>query len=225
MEAEQKVGAVQLSARLRGVSPPVTRRLRVAEQTSLAELHAALQVAFGWSDGHLYTYQIRGWQFGEPARAIELALAGSGVDIPLAAFGFEIGEPFLYQYNLFIPWEIDCRIEARGLIPAAQPVTCEAAKGDPPDEDLAGPAAYPQWRMDSDPAWVLHQIEELLEEKCDETHFRAEACEILTQARSRPPTRRAIAERLLQLPGNAWDAGSLYEDADPAGHRGRHRSE
>ncbi len=54
MDAEQKVGAGQLSARLRGVSPPVTRRLRVAEQTSLAELHAALQVAFGWSDGHLY---------------------------------------------------------------------------------------------------------------------------------------------------------------------------
>jgi len=97
MDAEQRVGAVQLSIRLRGVSPPVTRRLRVAEQTSLAELHAALQIAFGWSDEHLYTFQIRGWQFGDPARAIELALAGSGVDIPLAAFGFEIGEPFLYE--------------------------------------------------------------------------------------------------------------------------------
>jgi hypothetical protein len=47
MDAEQKVGAVQLSTRLRGVSPQVTGRLRVAEQTSLAELHAALQVAFG----------------------------------------------------------------------------------------------------------------------------------------------------------------------------------
>jgi hypothetical protein len=207
MEAEQKVGAVQLSTRLRGVSPPVTRRLRVAEQTSLAELHAVLQVAFAWSDGHLYAFQIRGWQFGDPARAIELALAG--VDVPLAAFGFEIGEPFLYQYNLFVPWEIDCGIEARGWIPAAQPVTCEAARGDPPDEDLAGPAAYPQWRIDSDPAWVLHQIEELLEEECDEAQFRAEACEILTQARSRPPTRRAIAERLLQLPGARWSRPRL----------------
>lgn len=120
MEAEQKVGALQLSARLRGVSPPVMRRLRIAEQSSLAELHAALQVAFGWSDQHLYTLQIRGWQFGDSDRAIELALAGGGVDIPLAAFGFEIGEAFLYQYNLFIPWAIDCRIQARGLIPAAQ---------------------------------------------------------------------------------------------------------
>jgi hypothetical protein len=35
-----KLGAVQLSARLRGVSPPVTRRPRGAEQTSLAELKA-----------------------------------------------------------------------------------------------------------------------------------------------------------------------------------------
>src|SRR5271156_906230 len=134
MDAEQQVGAVQLSARLRGVSPPVTRRLRVAEQTSLAELHAALQVAFGWSDGHLYTFQIRGSQFGDTARAIELALAGGGIDIPLAAFGFDIGKPFLYQYNLLVPWEIECRVEARGLIRDTQPVTCLAARGDPPNE-------------------------------------------------------------------------------------------
>jgi hypothetical protein len=99
MEAEQKVGAVQLSARLRGVLPPVIRRLLFTEQSSLADLHATLQVSFGWSDQHLYCFQIRGWHFGDPARAIELALAGGGVDIPLAAFGFDIGEPFLYQYN------------------------------------------------------------------------------------------------------------------------------
>ena len=218
MSTEHEVGAVRLSARLRGVSPPVTRRIWIGEQASLAELHAVLQVAFGWSDEHLYAFQLRGWQFGDPSRAIGLALAGGGVDIARAAFGFEIGEPFLYQYNLFVPWEIDCRIEARGLIRAAQPVTCLAARGDPPDEDLPGPAAYSQWLMDSDPAWVLHRIEELLDEDFDDARFRAEACDILAQARGGPPTRRTIAARLQQLPGNAWDAGSLYEDAGPAGH-------
>jgi hypothetical protein len=70
MGPEQAVGAVQLSARLWGVSPPVTRG---------------------------------GWQFGDPARAIELALAGGGVDIPMAAFAFEINETFQYQYNLLTP--------------------------------------------------------------------------------------------------------------------------
>ena len=34
--------------------------------------------------------------------------------------------------------------EARGLIRETQPVSCLAARGDPPDEDLAGPAAYPR---------------------------------------------------------------------------------
>jgi hypothetical protein len=56
MEA-QKVGAVQLNGRLRGVSPPVARRLLVSEQASLAQLHAVLQVAYGWSDKHLYTFR------------------------------------------------------------------------------------------------------------------------------------------------------------------------
>jgi pRiA4b ORF-3-like protein len=90
------------------------------------------QVAFGWSDEHLYAFQIGGWQFGDPARAIELALAGGGVDVPLAAFAFEINETFRYQYNLFVPWEIHCRIESRGLFPMAEPLACPAAQGDPP---------------------------------------------------------------------------------------------
>ena len=218
MNGEQKVSAVQLSARLRGVSPPVTRRLLITEQASLTQLHATLQVAFGWSDEHLYSFQIRGWQFGDPARAIELALAGGGVDIPLAAFVFEINETFRYQYNLFVPWEIDCRIESRRRVLVAEPLACLAARGDPPDEDLDGPAAYPDWLEESSPTWVLHQIEELLDEGLDEEQFRAEACEILANTRLGQPRRRSINQRLRQLPATDWDAGRLYEDADPADH-------
>ena len=131
-----EVGALQLLARLRGVSPPVTRRLSIAEQATLAQLHAALQVAFGWTDDHLYTFHVRGSQFGDPARGMELAVGG-GVEIPLAAFGLEIGELFRYQYNLFVPWEIDCRVEARGLISVREPIACLVSRGHAPDEELA----------------------------------------------------------------------------------------
>jgi hypothetical protein len=89
-------------------------------------------VAFGWSDELLYVFQIRGWRFGDPARAIELELAGGGVDMPLAAFAFELKETFQYHYNLFVPWKIDCRIESRSLVPADEPLGCLAARGDPP---------------------------------------------------------------------------------------------
>jgi Plasmid pRiA4b ORF-3-like protein len=218
MKMGRPVGALQLTARLRGVSPPVTRRLLIEEQAPLSKLHAVLQVAFGWSGEHLYTFQIRGWQFANPATALDLALSGGGADIPLAAFGFEIGESFLYQYSLSIPWGIDCRVEARALIDASTPVVCWAARGHVPDEDLPGPSAYPDWFTDSEPGWVMHQIQQMLDEDLDEERFRAEARDILTQARRTPATRRVISNRLQQLRENAWDAGSLYEDADPADH-------
>jgi hypothetical protein len=86
--------------------------------------------------------------------SIPVALAGGGVDIPLAAFGFEINETFRYQYNLFVPWEIDCRIESRRRVLVAEPLACLAARGDPADEDLDGPAAYPDWLEESGSHWA-----------------------------------------------------------------------
>ncbi|MEP6885432.1 MAG: hypothetical protein ABJC66_11840 [Gammaproteobacteria bacterium] len=160
MADNAEIGAIQLTARLRGVSPPVKRRLRMAEQATLSQLRAALQVAFGWSDDHLYTFLIRGSQFGDPTRGMELAQAG-GVDIPLAAFGLEIGEPFRYQYNLFVPWEIDCRVEQRCLNSRDQWVACVDARGFPPDDDLPGPAAYAEWLAQSSPIHALCEIEDL----------------------------------------------------------------
>jgi hypothetical protein len=217
MVEKDEIGAVQLSVRLRGVSPPVRRRLRISEQATLAQLHAVLQVTFGWSDTHLYTFLIRGGQFGDRARGVELAIAG-GADIPLAAFGFEIGEPFRYQYNLFVPWEIDCRIEGRGLISQAQPVDCVSTQGYPPNEELKGPQAYPEWWTESSPTRALCELEDLLGETLNDAQFREEARSILSQARGSEPTRGAIDQRLRQLPQFAWDAGELYENESAAGH-------
>src|SRR5580704_19023474 len=69
MEAEQKVATVQLSVRLRGVSPPVTA------STAGSGTDLAGRVARGaasrlrlerWAPVYL---QIRWWRFGDPARA------------------------------------------------------------------------------------------------------------------------------------------------------------
>jgi hypothetical protein len=30
--------------------------------------------------------------------------------VPLTAFGFDIGEPFLYQYNLLVPWGLERQV-------------------------------------------------------------------------------------------------------------------
>jgi len=99
-----------------------------------------------------------------------------------------------------------------------QPLGCLAARGDPPDEDLEGPTAYPDWLESSSPTWAVHQIEELLDDDLDGAQLRAEVLDIVGSTRPRPPRRRSIDQRLRKLPAINWGAGSLYEDADSTDH-------
>jgi hypothetical protein len=109
-------------------------------------------------------------------------------------------------------------MESRGLIPMTQPLACLAARGDPPDEELNGPAAYPDWLEGSSPSWALHQIEELLDDDLDDERFRVEARDILANTRLGQPRRHSIDQRLKALLAVDWDAGRLYENADLADH-------
>ncbi len=56
----------QVKVTLRGVKPPVWRRLIVASSIALSKLHDILQVAFGWTDSHLHLFDIRGLTYGVP---------------------------------------------------------------------------------------------------------------------------------------------------------------
>ncbi|WP_431900437.1 plasmid pRiA4b ORF-3 family protein [Nonomuraea sp. bgisy101] len=52
------VGTVhQLKVTLRGVRPPVWRRVHVPSAANLAELHEAIQVVFGWQQHHLHVFR------------------------------------------------------------------------------------------------------------------------------------------------------------------------
>src|SRR5690349_1572525 len=64
----QKV--VSLKVTLRDTKPPVWRRLLVPGETTLADLHRAIQAAMGWEDYHLHTFDIAGRQYGDP-RAVD----------------------------------------------------------------------------------------------------------------------------------------------------------
>jgi hypothetical protein len=54
----------QIRAFLRGVSPMVWRRLLVRSDSTIADLHYILQIAFGWSDFHLNGFRIHGKDLG-----------------------------------------------------------------------------------------------------------------------------------------------------------------
>jgi len=63
---QQGGGAYVLSVTLSEVKPPVWRRLRVASDLTLRDLHHVLQIAMGWDDCHLHEFEIDGKRYGMP---------------------------------------------------------------------------------------------------------------------------------------------------------------
>src|SRR5216684_4435005 len=64
----------QLRVVLRGVSPLIWRRLLLRGDSSIADLHATLQLALGWSDQHLNRFVVHGREYG----VAHPAVSGSG---------------------------------------------------------------------------------------------------------------------------------------------------
>ena len=132
----------QLRVVLRGVSPLVWRRLLVTSDTSLADLHDALQIAFDWSGEHLHRFRIHGKDYGIPSWG-GMGCTEDARRIPLSHFRLRCGERFFYEYDFTAKWKFDLRLER--VLPGdpsrAIPL-CVAGKRAAPPEDGCGARAY-----------------------------------------------------------------------------------
>jgi hypothetical protein len=94
----------QLRIALRGISPLIWRRVLVRGDSTIADLHRTLQVAFGWSDEHLHRFVIHGREHGTESlvdpRGVYLT------DLELRSH-----ERFLYEYDFTDGWQHDVRVE------------------------------------------------------------------------------------------------------------------
>ena len=88
----------QFNVWLRGVSPLIWRWLLVRSDQTIADLHYALQLAFGWSDSHLNTFRIHGRDFGVYHSGGPV-FDQDATQVRLADFHFRLGERFLNREN------------------------------------------------------------------------------------------------------------------------------
>ena len=96
---------------LRGVSPMIWHRLRINGSTSLADFHHVIQIVFGWDDEHLHRFHIYGKDYGI-AYAGGLSFSDDAHLVFIDDFAFDVGDRFTYEYNFFVPWLHDIRVEA-----------------------------------------------------------------------------------------------------------------
>jgi hypothetical protein len=131
----------QLRVVLREISPLIWRRLLVRSDATLADLHAALQVAFGWDDLHLhrFNFKIHGHEYE--------GVYDTG-QVRLADLGLRVTERFVYDYDFTDDWHHDIRVEQVLAVESGRtyPVCTGGRRAGPP-EDCGGPWAYLQGRQ------------------------------------------------------------------------------
>ncbi len=95
---------------LRGISPMVWRRLRIPGNTSLAQFHKIIQLAFNWDDEHLHQFHIYGKDYGINYIGAVM-YSDDAHKVLIDDFNFDAGDKFTYEYNFFIDNVVDIRIE------------------------------------------------------------------------------------------------------------------
>lgn len=125
----------------------VWRRLLVRSDSSIADLHATLQLAFGWSDVHLHRFHIHGKDYGISH------MSGTGFSddptrVVLGSFRFRMRERFIYKYDFGDLWVHELRLEQRlTLDPKRTYPVCTGGSCAAPPEECGGPWAYMEQRQ------------------------------------------------------------------------------
>lgn len=152
----------QVKVTLRGVRPPIWRRLQVPSTIDLRRLHDVIQEAMGWTQSHLYAFEIDGEQYGEPSPYDDLGTR-SAKAAQLRRIAPEAGNKFLYTYDFGDNWEHLIQVEK--VLPPERGATyprCLTGKRACPPEDIGGIWGYQRFlEAIADPEHPEH--EELLE--------------------------------------------------------------
>lgn len=186
----------QLRGVLRGVSPLIWRRLLVGADCSVAELHTALQIAFSWSGEHLHRFVIHGREYGI-AYLGGPSFRDDARRVPLARFGFRVGERFAYEYDFYDAWCHDLRVER--VLSAeegrAYPRCIGGRRASPP-EDCGGPWRFLELRQQHSVLKVAWRLAEIFKHPEDLDEHRGELLELHRWLTLERFNRRAVNRQL-----------------------------
>lgn len=134
----------QLKITLLGTRPPIWRRLQVLGDSTLAELHEAIQAAMGWTNSHLHEFHIGEARYGEPSLEEEYAphTLDENDALLFAVLGGE-GTRFRYIYDFGDGWQHEILLEK--VLPADPDVfypVCTGGERACPPEDVGGVVGF-----------------------------------------------------------------------------------
>ncbi len=136
----------QLKITLRGIKPPIWRRVQVPGDILLPRLHRVFQVVMGWTDSHLHELRIGGRPYGQPSSDWGGYYAFPERSVRLWQVVMRPNTRFTYLYDFGDSWEHEVRVEK---ILAPEPgihyPRCLGGVRSCPPEDCGGLAGYEEF--------------------------------------------------------------------------------
>jgi hypothetical protein len=153
----------QFKITLRGVTPPIWRRIQVFDDT-LDKLHEHVQAAMGWTNSHLHHFFIRGRRCGDPELLDDDLEPFSGVDSTRTLMSEVLPADqapisFEYHYDFGDSWVHEVQFEGSPLPQpgVAYPQCLEGDRACPP-EDVGGIGGYGEYlEAIADPSHERHR--------------------------------------------------------------------
>jgi hypothetical protein len=140
-QLDQRVNAYQLRIVLRRTSPHIWRRVVVGSDSTLGQLHQAVQALFGWGDSRPLRFVLRGRSLGGSATAT--VSPWPCAEAPLSEFKMLTKEKFFSDCGfdtVNVPiWRHEIRFEAVLVADRERLPYCIGGVGSPPLEQTVSP--------------------------------------------------------------------------------------
>ncbi|MCY9784194.1 plasmid pRiA4b ORF-3 family protein [Nocardiopsis sp. EMB25] len=207
-------------AELAHTSPPLWRRLELASDLYLDEVHDILQAVFGWDDDHLHKFGKGGKRFYDRATAhfltpYDLEEGESGISeeqVRLDEVLERKGDRLLYLYDFGDCWELVLTLQETGPLTDATPrARCMDGRRPSPVEDCGGAPGYAFWDAVNRPDHPHH------EEALADFRAHRDADEDPSYWAPVPFDRAAVNEALGRLFSEPGPAGEQRRTSGPGG--------
>lgn len=146
----------ELRVELVGSDPPIRRRVRVAGDATLAELHQVIQAVMPWDNSHLHRFRVGGVSYAPPEWDVAERDERTA---RLRRVAPRVGDVFTYEYDFGDSWEHEILVEAiEAPRPGERDPVCVAGERAAPPDDSGGLWGYYDW-LDAlaDPADPRHE--------------------------------------------------------------------
>lgn len=151
----------QFKIQLKGITPPIWRRIIVPETYNFWDLHVAIQDSMGWLDSHLHVFHIRR---KHSHKVTEIGIPNddrfedepeiiAGWKVPISAYFYEVGIKSEYEYDFGDGWEHEVLLEGIMLKDKGTkyPKCIDGARACPPEDCGGVPGYYHLLKVISNP--------------------------------------------------------------------------